>query len=181
MIALTTERLACHLITPADWPFFLMLQQNPQVMRYVADERSENEIRQTFDSRLPPWSPGASHWLCLVVRDTQNVALGVTGYIHREVDCAEVGFLFAPESQGKGYATESLRAVCDYAFKEGGIRRLTATVTAGNMASRRTLEKIGFRLEGELHESYQLAGEWHDDWLFGLLSHEYDTSPTFGQ
>lgn len=108
------------------------------------------------------------------MRDADNQTLGVTGYIHRERDCAEVGFLFAPEAQGKGYGYESLRAVCDYAFSEGGIRRLTATVTAGNIASRRTLEKAGFRLEGELRESYALAGCWRNDWLFGLLSHEYN-------
>lgn len=180
MIALTTERLSCTLITPQDWPFFLSLQQNPQVMRYVADNRSEAEIREAFDSRLAPWTPGAAHWLCLVVRDTEQRPLGITGYIHRETDCAEVGFLFAPQAQGQGYGVESLRAVCDYAFREGGLRRLTATVTAGNIASRRTLEKIGFRLEGELRESYYLAGRWHNDWLFGLLSHEYDTSPSFG-
>lgn len=173
MIALTTERCRCTPITSADWPFFLMLQQHPQVMHYVADNRSEEEIREAFDSRLNPWSPGASHWLCLVVRDAQNVPLGITGYIHREADCAEVGFLFSPESQGKGYGSESLRAICDYAFRQGGIRRLTATVTFGNVASRKTLEKIGFRLEGELRESYQIAGKWHNDWLFGLLSHEY--------
>lgn len=181
MIALTTERLVCTQLVDSDWPFFLALQQHPQVMRYVADNRSEREIRAAFDSRLPLWSPGDAHWLCLLVRDTQNSALGITGYIHREHDCAEVGFLFAPESQGKGYGTESLRAVCDYAFSRGGIRRLTATVTAGNIASRRTLEKLGFRLEGELRESYFLAGQWHNDWLFGLLSHEYDNSPSSGQ
>ncbi|VFS42264.1 protein YnaD [Enterobacter cancerogenus] len=42
-------------------------------------------------------------------------------------------------------------------------------MTAGNLASRGLLEKAGFRLEGELRESYQLAGRWHNDWLFGLL------------
>lgn len=181
MTALTTERLSCTVITPDDWPFFLALQQNPQVMRYVADNRSEREIRDAFDSRLSPWSPGAPHWLCMVVRDAQQQPLGITGYIHRDTDCAEVGFLFAPQAQGLGYGTESLRAVCDYAFGDGGIRRLTATVTVGNIASRRTLEKVGFRLEGELRESYLLAGHWHNDWLFGLLSHEYDKSPTSGQ
>ncbi|MGO1308795.1 MAG: GNAT family N-acetyltransferase [Kluyvera intermedia] len=180
MIALTTKRLDCSLITESDWPFFLALQQRPQVMRYVADNRSEHEIRETFNSRLLPWEPGAAHWLCLVVRDKQNIPLGVTGYIHREADCAEVGFLFAPQAQGKGYGTESLRAVCDYAFSQGGVRRLTATVTVGNIASRHTLEKMGFKLEGELRESYLLSGKWHNDWLFGLLSHEYDNSPTSG-
>lgn len=180
MIVLTSERLVCTPLVEEDWPFFLALQQHPQVMRFVADERSKSEIRAAFESRLPHWSPGDEHWLCLAVRDTDNQTLGVTGYIHRERDCAEVGFLFAPEAQGKGYGYESLRAVCDYAFSEGGIRRLTATVTAGNIASRRTLEKAGFRLEGELRESYALAGCWRNDWLFGLLSHEYNRYPPSG-
>ncbi|EMM3272047.1 GNAT family N-acetyltransferase, partial [Pluralibacter gergoviae] len=109
-----------------------------------------------------------------VVRERGSGArLGVTGYVHREPDCAEAGFLFCRAAQGQGYVGESLRALCDYAFCEGGLRRLTATVTAGNAASRRVLEKAGFRLEGELRESYRLAGEWRNDWLFGLLAREY--------
>ncbi|TCC03080.1 N-acetyltransferase [Kosakonia quasisacchari] len=175
MLILFTPRLTCSPITKEAWPFFLALQQNPDVMRYVADGRSEQEIREAFDARLTPWSPGSRHWLCLLVRDiATNEPLGVTGYIHREDDCAEVGFLFAAAAQGKGYGQESLKALCDFAFNEGGIRKLTATVTAGNHASRHLLEKTGFILEGELREAYWLAGSWHNDWLFGLLHHEYD-------
>jgi RimJ/RimL family protein N-acetyltransferase len=66
-----------------------------------------------------------------------------------------------------------LQALCEFAFNQGGIRRLTATVTAGNIASRALLEKSGFRLEGELRESYFLSGRWQNDWLFGLLKHEF--------
>jgi len=66
-----------------------------------------------------------------------------------------------------------LRAVCDYAFHDGGIRRMIATVTAGNHASKRLLEKTGFVQEGELREAFWLNGQWQNDWLFGLLRHEY--------
>jgi len=174
MMILNTPRLTCCQMTEQAWPFFLALQQHPDVMRYVDDARTEEEIRRAFTARLPQWSPGSPHWLCLLVRDrATQTPLGVTGYIHREDDCAEVGFLFAPDAQGKGYAGESLRALCDYAFNEGGIRRLVATVTAGNVACRRLLERTGFVLEGELRESYRLAGAWHNDWLFGLLRQEY--------
>lgn len=176
MPVLTTARLTCTPLGEEDWPFFLALQQHPDVMRYVAEDRPVSAIREAFDSRLLPWMPGSAHWLCLVVRDTASqTPLGVTGYIHRESDCAEVGFLFAPSAQGKGYGYESLEALVDYAFNHGGIRRLTATVTAGNAASRGLLEKAGFRLEGELRESYYLAGRWQNDWLFGLLKHEIQT------
>lgn len=68
---------------------------------------------------------------------------------------------------------ESLRAVCDYAFTTGGLRRLTACVTEGNQASRRLLEKTGFVLEGTLRESYWLEQRWQNDWLFGLLKRDY--------
>lgn len=174
MPVLHTPRLTCSPLQAADWPFFLALQQHPEVMRYVAEARPEEAIREAFTPRLAEWTPGSAHWLCLVVRDSAlQTPLGVTGYIHREDDCAEVGFLFAPQAQGKGYGLESLRAICDYAFTQGGIRRLTATVTAGNVASRRLLEKAGFILEGELRESYWLAGQWHNDWLFGLLKKEF--------
>lgn len=174
MPALTTVRLTCSPLQESDWPFFLVLQQHPDVMRFVAEDRSVADIREAFDSRLAPWVPGSAQWLCLVVRDTASqTPLGVTGYIHREDDCAEVGFLFAPSAQGKGYGFESLQALCEFAFNQGGIRRLTATVTAGNIASRALLEKTGFRLEGELRESYFLSGRWQNDWLFGLLKHEF--------
>lgn len=174
MPVLITPRLHCSPLQEQDWPFFLALQQHPDVMRFVAEDRPVADIRDAFEARLTPWTPGSAHWLCLVVRDAlTRVPLGVTGYIHREEDCAEVGFLFAPEAQGKGYGFESLQALCRYAFEEGGIRRLTATVTAGNVASRRLLEKARFRLEGELRESYYLAGRWQNDWLFGLLRQEY--------
>ncbi|EJL86414.1 GNAT family N-acetyltransferase [Pantoea sp. GM01] len=174
---LETTRLTCAQLEEADWAFYRELQLAPQVMHYVADQKSEEKILADFSARLPLWSPQSEHWLCLIVREKQSGnRIGVSGYIHRNSDCAEVGFLFAPEAQGKGYAYESLIALCDYAFKDGGIRRLTATATAGNTPSRRLLEKVGFVLEGELRESYWLRNTWHNDWLFGLLRGEYSTS-----
>ena len=174
MPVLKTPRLTCRPLTASDWDFFLALQQDPSVMHYVSDARSEQDVRAIFDSRLAEWSPGSPHWLCLVMCDNDSGSpLGVTGYVHENNECAEVGFLLAPEAQGKGYGAESLHAVCDFAFTTGGLHRMTACVTAGNYASRRLLEKTGFILEGTLRESYWLHQTWHDDWIFGLLKHEY--------
>lgn len=170
MVTIETSRLTGRQIAASDWDFFHTLQTDPQVMYYVADIPSDEAIRAAFTSRLPLWSPQSPHWLCLVVAEkATGKKLGLTGYIHRDTDCAEVGFLFAPDAQGQGFGTESLKAVCDYAFREGGIKRLIATVTAGNLASRSLLEKVGFTLEQELHASYRLRNQLHDDWLFALI------------
>ncbi len=45
MTTLITPRLTCSPLCEADWPFFLALQQDPEVMRYVSDPRGEDEIR----------------------------------------------------------------------------------------------------------------------------------------
>lgn len=110
MPVLTTSRLICSPLQDHDWPFFLALQHDPEVMRFVAEDRPVEAIREAFDSRLTPWTPGSAHWLCLVVRDaTSGVPLGVTGYIHRDDDCAEVGFLLHLRPRGKATASNHCR------------------------------------------------------------------------
>ena len=147
------------------------------MIRYISDDRSADAIRrETFDVRLPPWQPGSQHWLCLLMRErSTGEPVGVTGFIDRGDGVAEVGFVLAAPFHGKGYGIEQLRAVCRFAFVEAGLRKLTATVTAGNVASKALLEKAGFVHEGTLRESYFLAGRWQDDWIFGLLKREFQT------
>lgn len=176
MMKVHSARLEYQQIIENDWPFFLALNQDPQVMRYVADARSADAIRrESFDVRLPRWEVGSQHWLCLVIREkSTGEPVGVTGFIDRGGGVAEVGFLLANAFHGRGYGMESLRAVCRLAFTDAGFRRLTATATAGNAASKAVLERAGFLQEGTLRESYFLAGRWEDDWIFGLLKREFD-------
>ncbi|WP_411705836.1 GNAT family N-acetyltransferase [Edaphovirga cremea] len=175
LTTLTTERLTMQQLTAEDWPLFLRLYQDPLVTEFMTDKASEEEIYQLFTSRLPTWNKHASHWLCLVIREkSTGAAVGLTGLLAgwSPFQQAEVGFLLLPEFQRRGYGGESLHAVCDFALGECGFHRLNAAVTEGNVASRRTLEKCGFQLEGTLRESYQLGGIWRNDWVFGRLAGE---------
>lgn len=165
-----SDRLTYAPLCEADWPFFLSLQTDPQVMRYVSDARDEATIRAAFDVRLPRWEVGSPHWLCLVMREkSSQTEVGVTGLVRRGDGIAEVGFLLASAYFRRGYGLESLRALCHFAFSVQGFRKLTAVATAGNAASRAVLERAGFRLEETLRESYFLHGRWQDDWMFGLV------------
>ena len=157
MPVLQTSRLLCRPLTENDWTFFLTLQQNPDVMRFVADTRTEEEIRTAFNSRLPEWSPGSPHWLCLVLCDKASGApLGVTGYIHENNECAEVGFLLAPEAQGKVMVLNLCMQFAILHLPPEGYAGLRLASPQGNEASRRLLEKVGFIHEGTLRESYWL-------------------------
>lgn len=57
---LVTERLSLQSITVEDWPLFLRLYQDPEVIRYISDPRSEAEIRTSSRSGCRPGTNTAS-------------------------------------------------------------------------------------------------------------------------
>ncbi|MDQ3920456.1 MAG: GNAT family N-acetyltransferase [Acidobacteriota bacterium] len=68
---------------------------------------------------------------------------------------ADVGYVLARPFWGRGYVTEALRAVLDYAFRNPGMYRVWAVCDAGNAASARVMEKAGMSFEGILRR-YQI-------------------------
>ncbi|ORM51538.1 GNAT family N-acetyltransferase [Pantoea conspicua] len=174
---ITSARLHYRLLNQQDWPFYLAVSQDESVMRYITDPRSAEEIRtHSFDVRLPAWHKGCDHWLCLVMEEkTSGLPAGFSGFFDRGNGIAEFGFILAADFHGKGYGSESLHAVLRFCFAQQGYRKLVATVTAGNIASRKALLSAGFVQEGTLRQNFFLAGKWQDDWLSGLMKEEYQT------
>lgn len=85
----------------------------------------------------------------------------------------EIGYTLHPWARGKGYATEASLAVLEYGFEVWGLHRFEASIDPRNDASRRVLERLGFRHEGTLIESYWLGDTVTDDARFGLLRREW--------
>jgi RimJ/RimL family protein N-acetyltransferase len=63
-------------------------------------------------------------------------------------DQAELGYWLGVAHWGKGYATEALHAVIDYAFTDLTHEALNAGARVTNPTSRRVLEKCGFQWTG---------------------------------
>ena len=59
-----------------------------------------------------------------------------------------VGYVLAPEVWGRGYASEAVAAMVDAAFSLTHVIEINASVRVENPASRRVLEKAGFRFVG---------------------------------
>jgi RimJ/RimL family protein N-acetyltransferase len=61
---------------------------------------------------------------------------------------AEIGYWLGEPFWGKGIATKAAILATNYAFESLGFERLFAGVFEGNEASKKVLEKCGFKLEG---------------------------------
>lgn len=60
----------------------------------------------------------------------------------------DTGYWVRRSAQNRGFATEATNALVRYAFTALGMQRIGLTHSAGNEASRRIAEKLGFSLEG---------------------------------
>lgn len=89
-----------------------------------------------------------------------------------------IGYIVHPAHAGQGVATDLARGLLAAAFGRLGVRRVTASCYAANLASVRVLEKAGLR-----REVHGVADTWHaelgwvDGYRYALLDHEWRARP----
>jgi RimJ/RimL family protein N-acetyltransferase len=84
-----------------------------------------------------------------ITRTADGRAIGGIGFKGRpDGGCVEVGYGLSPSARGHGYAAEALGALLTVAAAHG-LSRVVADTTGDNVASRRTLERAGFRHLGD--------------------------------
>ena len=92
----------------------------------------------------------------------------------RAAQFANLGYWMGQEFAGKGLMTEAVGLVVAYGFDSLLLHRVHAAFLPHNMASRRVLEKNGFKEEGYAENYLQIDGKWADHVLFGLTRERYD-------
>jgi len=94
---------------------------------------------------------------------------------------AELGFWLGAAYQGRGYMSEAVGAVVQYAFGSMGMGRLYAQTSPRNIASLRMLRKIGFVQEGILRQSTRRGGNWDDSVIMAILASDAKPSSRVAQ
>jgi RimJ/RimL family protein N-acetyltransferase len=76
---------------------------------------------------------------------------------------------------GRGIASAAHALRTRYAFDELNLEKLVTTVMEGNTASRRALERVGYRTVG-VHRRHEFRqGRWLDTWVGELLREEWSS------
>jgi RimJ/RimL family protein N-acetyltransferase len=77
------------------------------------------------------------------------------------------------QQRGKGYGTEAVRLLLEFAFKDLNLHRVNLHVFSTNQAAIRVYEKVGFAREGLLRSAAYINGEYVDVLVMGILQNEY--------
>src|SRR6266516_3781300 len=75
---------------------------------------------------------------------------------------AQVGYWVDEALAGRGVVPTALAMAIDHCFFVVGLHRIEATIRPENQASRRVVEKLGFREEGLRRRSLHIEGTWRD-------------------
>jgi ribosomal-protein-alanine N-acetyltransferase len=84
-------------------------------------------------------------------------------------------YAFVPHN-GRGYMTQGLEAVLREAFRSLRLHRLEANIQPGNEASRRLVQRLGFRQEGFSPRYLKIAGRWRDHERWALTVENWTNS-----
>ena len=81
-----------------------------------------------------------------------------------------LGYKLDQGYQNKGWMTQAVSAVSRFAFDGLRLHRIEANIMPRNLASRRVLEKCGFREEGLAKQYLNINGVWEDHLHMVLLN-----------
>lgn len=82
---------------------------------------------------------------------------------------AEIGYWLGEPYWGKGFTTEAVKKVTEWAFNTFELGRIQAGIFEGNQASMRVLEKAGYHLEAHLKKALTKDGKTFDEFLYVIL------------
>ncbi len=88
-------------------------------------------------------------WGGIVIEQRERVAVGHVGFKGLPADgVVEIGYGINPSYQNRGYATEMVTALTQWALAQTAVDRVTAECRRDNVGSIRVLEKAGFERTG---------------------------------
>jgi [ribosomal protein S5]-alanine N-acetyltransferase len=160
MTQLQTARLVVRNFLMSDCDALRAMIIQFQASQYAAFDHawptSPDEIRH-----VTAWFARGDSFLAVCLKDTGQFI----GYIALSQEPAEdgrvynLGYCFAAEYHGQGYASEACRAVLGHAFDDLQAHAVVAGTAAANLPSRRLLQRLGFKKTAEMMTSFSNAAD----------------------
>jgi RimJ/RimL family protein N-acetyltransferase len=179
---IVTPRLRLRPLGAADIGELLAYRGRADVCRYLPFEPMDETVladRLAGDlGRREITGEGQSLTLGVELADGGRLVGDVVLFAHSERHAAgEIGYVFNPDSAGRGYATEACAAVLDLAFDPDGLalHRVVARMDARNTASARLASRLRMRREAHHRDAQHVKGAWADVVIYAVLASEWHT------
>jgi [ribosomal protein S5]-alanine N-acetyltransferase len=172
---LATKRLRLRAFRTADLEAMHTLYSDVDNLRHWSTPSSPSlaATRRMMNWHLA-YRPG-NYVIWAVEESRSRKVIGMINYHHRNLreKRVDVGWLIAPQYQGKGYMAEAGRALLRHLFDDLGVHKVEALILPANKPSVALAKRLGFRREGgPIRDRWSVNGKWHSVMLYGLIAGE---------
>jgi ribosomal-protein-alanine N-acetyltransferase len=142
---IATTRLWLRPVTPADVPKLFAMSQEPGMRRWIPDQvyRDEAHAAEVAAALAVVADPRRGAFVLGIELVETRELVGHVG-LSPARGSVEVGYAIEDARQGRGFASEAVRAMTEWALRELALPEVLGIVAADNLASCRVLEKAAF-------------------------------------
>ena len=162
--------------TAADLDFLYAIESDKALWSFSEDtEMDSDKLKQILIDRI---HDEVSHNFIILLNNDKQTPIGrINTWIYNKKNRIwEISYAVLPAYQGQGYCTEALKLLMDFAFSKLNAHKLVGTCNEHNIHSAAVMQKIGMIKEGVFRERLYWNGRWVDQFFFGILEREYESS-----
>jgi len=142
--------------------------------KYIPDSSTQRE--EWIKAQIQKASKGEGYTFAIETLETK-IFLG-TCSLSRLNNVSRTAFLSVvihnPENHEKGYGTDAVRCLLEFAFRILNLHRVELHVYSFIKDAIHVYEKVGFKQTGVRREASYVDGEYRDDLVMDILRREYD-------
>lgn len=175
VVFLEGKRVDLRPVEAADMPVFARWMNDPETRGLTGETKPTGpaDVSEWMDRVMK--ESESRVWFAVVERESGRV-IGETGllrmfYPWRTTDLTII--IFDREARGKGYGTEVMEIMLDYAFGYLNFHRISIGVVGFNEKALRFYERIGFKTEGIQRDGYYYNHRYYDFVMMSILEDEY--------
>ncbi len=173
---LETGRLLLRMFREDDADDMLRCRGDGRVAEYQLWDPYTREDAEQFISAyksILPGTPGTWSGLAVELKGTGQFIGDCALRVDENGETGEIGFNLMPEFQGRGYATEAVRRLLEYAFRELNLQTVAAVMDADNRGAINLCQRLGLRQNKLLRGSVRYKGRLGDEVVYIINREEF--------
>ena len=179
MVILESERLIIRHYKKSDLSNYYKLFADEDNLYFLPGliTRTIEAARESLEDAMGFNAEGKASRFCIALKEDDNMIGGV-GYevpfitpVGKIAD--PLGWFLMPEYHNRGYMTEAVKRVLEYAFLQDNCIRVVTACFKENIPTQRVMAKVGFRKEAEKPSAMWLDGQMRDRLEFAINRDEY--------
>jgi RimJ/RimL family protein N-acetyltransferase len=171
----SSARLTYRKPEEIDFGRLFEIYSDPQTQRFnpAGPMKTIDQAKALLSTWIEHWATYGFGWWAIAEKASPDhlIGFGGVGYYSYLGDLRlNLGYRFANEVWGRGYATEAGQFALNFAFTTHGLEHIWAIVRPGHTSSINVLEKVGMHRCGELNDApgeppsliYEIQSTWVD-------------------